>query len=75
MTLNDVQGTARPAYIRDRRDDENGHIFDSDEQEHEPAEEVALDFHDLQDSVWRGTPALRAARDLCTKHNVRKSPS
>lgn len=72
MTLNDLQQTAQLESMEDKGDDDYGHSVVEDDSQDALAEEMAWDFHDLQDSVCLGTPALQTIRDLSTKYNLKE---
>lgn len=60
--------------MEDQGDDNDVFSVDCDEQEDDPVEEMAWNFHGLQDLDHQGTPALQAIRNLCTKYDI-KEPS
>lgn len=71
LILNDTQEAVRLASMADQGDDDNGHIVDSDEHKDYPAEKMAWDSHDLQDSSRRDTTSLQAIRDLVLNTTLR----
>lgn len=56
--------------MKDKDDEEGGTSVDSSEHQDEPVEDMAWDFHALQDSGHWCSPALPAIWDHYTKYNV-----
>lgn len=58
--------------MEDQCNYDEGHVVDSDENQDEPAEEMAWEFYELHDSSHPGTFSLEAIRDLCKLYNVKE---
>lgn len=73
-TLSDVQEIAQRLSFEDEVDEDDDLSVDSDENEHEPAEEMARDVQDQKHYGQQSTPAWKGILDLCIDYNV-KEPS
>lgn len=59
-TLSDYLTSSDVASMKNQGDDDGGLSVDSDDHEDQPADDITLKFHYLQDSGHRGTSVLEA---------------